>query len=92
MTATFTHTGNRPQVGSMNRGTRFGHDIPKAGKVHALNAGGFRGYTALCGEQVEPAKSYTEYGDEIPECNRTVRAGVDAGRVTCARCRKVLGI
>ncbi|HVL12904.1 MAG TPA: hypothetical protein VM529_10085 [Gemmata sp.] len=90
MNATFSHTGRRPQVGYSNRGKLFGHDVPKAGRVHALNVGGFRGFTALCGEQVEPAAAFTEYGDEIaPEC-RSVRPGADAGRVTCKRCVKIL--
>lgn len=91
MTA-FTHTGRREKVGRSNTGKLFGHDIPKAGRVHALNAtpGAYTAFVSLCGEKVHAARTATEWGDPIaPEC-RTVQAGADASKVTCARCLKLL--
>jgi hypothetical protein len=93
MTATFTHTGRRERVGSINLGKLFGHDIPKAGRVHALNApprGAYTAYVALCGERVHVARTFTEWGDPIPAERRTVQPGADPAKVTCARCRKML--
>lgn len=89
---TFTHTGRREKVGHSNRGKLFGHDLPKAGRVHALNAtpGAWTAFISLCGEAVHAARTATAWGDPIPPECRTVLAGADRAKVTCARCLELM--
>lgn len=93
--ATYSHVGYRPHTGYRHRGRDANHYSAVAGKRHALNAHGDH-YVALCGELIRG-----RYSDEDDYCNElglgefvTVEPAADTcgTGVSCARCRKILGI
>ena len=80
--ATYTHTGNRAAVGYQHTGRDFNHYEKSRGKVHALNARGYRMYAALCGVVVrEESSDCHDQGGSNPI--ELATAGV---RVTCRAC------
>lgn len=87
--ARYTHTGYRPHCGRIHTSNRLaGHTEANAGKVHALRANGIAEFIGLCGETVRRYEE-TVHGDEITDHVQPASAGV---RVSCARCRKLLGL
>ena len=91
---TYTHVGGKAAVGHKHHGRDFAHYAPKAGRIHALNAGSVtRGgwtqavWVAVCGETVPLTRDDCQgYGDEHP----VQPAG--EGVVTCKRCLARLAV
>ena len=82
MAATYTHTGRKASVGYMHYGdTDAFRGGAKAGKVHALNAAGNRGYEAVCGAVVP-----TYCHDHRCEERNPVERATTAPGVTCKAC------
>lgn len=82
MSATYTHTGRKASVGYMHYGDTIAfRGGATAGKVHALNADGRRGYVAVCGETVP---TYC-HDHRCEEKNPVERATVNP-TVTCKAC------
>jgi hypothetical protein len=83
MTASYTHTGRRGYTGHYAVTTDA---IRTPGRTHALNhAANRRDYIALCGVTVS-------YGSDDAQIGvNPVRPASEGGRVTCKRCRKLIG-
>jgi hypothetical protein len=78
---TYTHVGGRAAVGYQASGKDFIHYLSAEGRMHALNACGYRNFKALCGVCVGED---TDDDHDIGGRNPIVKAS--AGRVTCKRC------
>lgn len=82
MATTYTHTGRRAAVGYQHTGRDFDHYEKSAGKIHALNRGGYRSYTAVCGVVVpEDSTDVHDQGGANP-----IWLATDRPRVTCKAC------
>jgi hypothetical protein len=84
MSAAYSHVGRREYTGHYAV-TADAERTP--GKTHALNrVPGKRQYVALCGVVV-----HEESGDHFLQDRKQVALATPGHRVSCKRCRKVLG-
>lgn len=85
MTRTYAHNGFRPRVGYRHVGKHANHYDATQGEVHACDRTP-KGLYSLCGRSIDE-NAENIYGDPVV----TVFAP-EPGRVTCNRCRKLIGL